>query len=242
MLIYKMDDVYNISKILYFGTGLHIEPIFHFPFAKEFIFVDILPRNNNEINKFNEDLYNNTFINELIDKCSINNFQLSDICEKDNKYINNILTFNQKIKYLFNKPKFINPTLLKFINHITDQTIKYYISTDIEVNLNDELIYDIGDADGFIISGYSPSTKILDYFIQPKIFLGYSNINYSIDMNDIFDDKKRNTIIYLLFSNKKEIITNYFDKYYLVIYRNGVKIECKSYEDFLENYRLIRHI
>lgn len=242
MLIYKMDDIYNVSKILYIGTGLHIEPVLHFPFAKEFIFVDILPRNNIEINKFNENSYDNIFINKLIDKCAENNFKLKKTEEKDSKYINNILTISQKIKYFFNKPDYLNPTLLIFKNHITDQIIKYYISTDIEININDELKYDIEDSDGFILSGYSPTTKILDYFIQPKIFFGYSNINYSIDINDIFDNNKRNSIIYLLYTNKKEIIMNYFDKFYVIIYRNGVKIECKSYEDFLENYRLTRHI
>lgn len=242
MYIYNMEHIYNLNKILYLGTGLHIEPVLHFPFAKEFIFVDILPRNNFNSNKYDEELYDESFINNLIEKCNTNNFKLEKITEKDTKYSDNNLSFYQKIKYLFNKPKHINPSLLLFKNLINGQLIKYYISTNIEETIDNELIYDIGDADGFILSGYSPSTKVLDYFIQPKIFLGYSNIDYSIEVSDVFDSKKRDNIIYLLYTNKKEITSNYFDKYYLVIYRNGVKIECKNYEDFLENYFLVRHI
>lgn len=45
-----------------------------------------------------------------------------------------------------------------------------------------------------------------------------------------------------MYTNKSEIISNYFYKYYLVIYKNGVKLECKNYEDLCETYNYTRHI
>jgi hypothetical protein len=191
---------------------------------------------------FNINNYNHDFIDNLIEKCKENNFILKDIIELDKKYKNNILTPLQKAQYLLFELKYLNPTLLVFYNSITNQTIKYYVSTNIEYNMNLELSEDIENSDGFIVSGLSPSTKILDHFFTPKIFLGYNNTNYVINSNDFYDEQKRNTITYLLYSNKSDIITNYFDKYYLVIYRNGVKIECKNYDEFYDNFKLTRHI
>jgi hypothetical protein len=169
-------------------------------------------------------------------------FLLKEIIEIDKKYKNNILSAFQKAQYLFFELKYLNPTLIIFYNSSTNQTIKYYISTNIEYNMNFELSEDIENSEALIVSGTSPSTKILDHFYRPKIFLGYNNTNYIINNNDYYDEQKRNTITYLLYSNKSDVIKNYFNKYYLIIYRNGVKIECKNYDDFYDNYKFTRHI
>ncbi len=244
MIIYNMDDINYINKILYINSGLHIEPTIHFPFTKEFIFVDKQPRCKNEKENLSFDInnYNNKFIDDLFNMCNENNFKLKNTVELDNKFKNKILSLNQKMKYLIYEPKYLNPTLLIFKNELTGQTIKYYISTNIEYNMNLELSEEIEDSEGFIVSGNSPSTKILDHFFKSKIFLGYNNTNYIINSNDYYDEYKRNTITYLLYTNKSNIINNYFYKYYLVIFRNGVKIECKNYDEFYDNYKLTKHI
>lgn len=243
MIIYNMLEMRNIEKIMYIGTGTHIEPVNHFPLTKEFIFVDTLPRSNKDKYKtFNLNLYDSNFVNELIEKCEDNNFRLVEIIEIDCKYKDKIMTVKQKINNLFNPIKYINPTLLVFVNLLSEQTIKYYISTNFEYNMNSRLLNDIRLSDGLIISNLSPSTKLLDYFDKPKIFIGYSNMNFNINLNDIFDEKKRNSIVYIMYTNKSEIISNYFYKYYLVIYKNGVKLECKNYEDLCETYNYTRHI
>jgi len=243
MIIYNMNDMENITKILYIGTETHIEPVIHFPLTKEFVFVDTLPRSNKDAKKiFNEKYYNIYFIDKLIQTCEEYNFILKETIELDNKYKNKILSIKQKINYIFNPLKFINPTLLIFTNMLSGQIIKYYISTNIEYNMNSELISDIEESDALIISNYSPSTKLLDYFIRPKIFIGYSNMIYNINLNDIFNEKKRDSIIYLMYTNKSEIISNYFYKYYLVIYKNGVKLDCKNYDEFYDTYNYTKHI
>ena len=243
MIIYNMENMLHIEKLLYIGTGTHIDPVLHFPLTKEFIFVDTLPRSNKDSPKvFNKKLYNIYFIDKLMQTCEENNFMLTEIIELDNKYKNKIFTLQQKIKYIFEPLKYINPTLLIFTNLLSEQTIKYYISTNIEYNINSRLILDIEESDGLIISNYSPSTKILDYFKKPKIFIGYSNMNYVINPSDIFDKMKRESIIYMMYTNKSEIISNFFYKYYLVIYRNGVKLDCKNYDEFYETYNYTKHI
>lgn len=243
MIIYNMDNMLNIKKILYIGSGTHIDPVNHFPLTSEFVFIDTLPRSDEDLPKvFNKNKYNIYFIDKLIQDCQDNNFKLKQIIELDKNYINKILSIKQKINHIFNPFKYITPTLFIFINHLSGQTIKYYVSTNIEHNMNSEIMKDIEDSDALIISKYSPPTKLLDYFIKPKIFIGYSNINYNINLNDIFDNKKRDSIIYIMNTNKTEITSNYFYKFYLVIYSNGVKLDCKNYDEFIDTYNYTKHI
>lgn len=243
MIIYNMDNMLDVKKILYIGAGTHIDPVMHFPLTQEFVFVDTLPRSDRDLPKtFNKKYYNIYFIDKLVQICEENNFKLKQIIELDKNYMNKILSIKQKINHIFNPIKFINPTIFIFTNLLSGQTIKYYISTNIEYNMNSNLITDIEDSDALIISKYSPPTKLLDYFIKPKIFIGYSNVNYNIDLNDIFDNKKRDSIVYIMNTNKTEIISNYFYKYYLVIYSNGVKLDCKNYDEFIDTYNYTKHI
>jgi len=217
-----------MKKILYIGGGLHIEPVLHFPHVKEFVFVDSEPRNAYDCSCFHIECYNNNFYNELIKKCLINNFKLESCIALDINYWKKKLSFYQKIYYLLGKINtLINPTLMIFINELTGQKIKYYISTNITENMNQELKIDIEESDGLIFQGFTTNKKILDYFIRPKIFIGYTTNNYECL------DYDKNTLMYFL-NNNKCSVAYYFKKYFLV--KNIIKkgSEIKIFDNFVE--------
>ena len=94
-----------INKILQINPHLNIKPIYNFPKTKQFIFIDILPRN--DVKK-----YNKSFYTDLVDLYKINGFILMEIIEIDNMYHKKILSSWQKLYYFIKKkPEHINPTL-----------------------------------------------------------------------------------------------------------------------------------
>lgn len=101
----------------------------------------------------------------------------------------------------------INPTLLLFKNNITNRFIKYYISTNIEYNMTNELANDIGNCDGLVLSGYLPNKKVLDYFIKPKILIAYSGTCY---------DEYCNNVNIMTFLKNNKIYKKYFIKGYFM--------------------------
>ncbi len=118
------------TKALYIGSGLDISPIQFLSHIKEFVFVDSLPRTSSE----SEDLFSvesNGFVDKF--KEYVLNFGFILVSEKELcKYIQSKFTLIQSLYYKFytNKiPKYINPTLLKFVNKKSGQIIKYYVST-----------------------------------------------------------------------------------------------------------------
>jgi hypothetical protein len=225
---------FNMKKILYIGCGLHIEPVTHFPDIKEFIFVDSNPRSPYDCSKFHIECYNNTFYDELLEKCLINNFTLTCKIKLDANYCKRKLSIYQKIFYSFKKiNKLINPTLLVFINKLTGQKIKYYISTNILENMNNELKMDIEDSDGIIFQEFITDKKILEYFIRPKIFIGYSTNNYNL-LN-----YEENTLMYFL-NNNKCSISYYFNKYYLVEITIKKGSEIKIFDSFEDLKNVIK--
>jgi len=227
----------SIKKILYVGTGLHIQPTVHFRKVKEFVFIDTQPRTKMDNPRFYKACYQSNFYDELIDKCRAFGFEFSSMKELDSYYYRKIMTIKQRLYYsLYDiKPQFINPTLITFINPKTKQTIKYYISTNIEYNMTDELVTDIKDSCALIVSGYHPSMKLLKYFTKPKIFIGYSDTSYDF-ANNLFIEETDN-IIYML--NKKVGInsstdiktTEYFSKYFLIFKFSGQVCECEDIFD-----------
>ena len=213
----------EINKILYIGTGLHVEPVLDFPNTKEFIFIDTLPRN-----EWDNDMpftkIRKEFADTLYDKLEnfpshIGKFRLKDIITLDNLYHTKILTKVQQLyyKYFTKLPKFINPTLLVFTNSITNQTIKYYISTNIEYNMTSMLMDDITTSDALIVSGHIPTINLLGYLINPIKFIGYSDTSFQSNDNTTIIDVLKNT------DNK------IFTEYYYVNYKNGVY---KKYDNF----------
>jgi len=223
----------KINKILYMGVWYHIKPVVDFPNTKEFIFIDIQPRSPYDNNSFNNDFYKPNFYEDLVKICYSYGFILQDTIELDNSYHNKIFTTEQKLYYsTVQLPKFINPTLLVFMNNKTQQILKYYISTNIKYNMNNMISNDIANADTMIIKGYFPDRKILDYFTKPKIFIGYP---YTFNE---FDEYNKEDIIYFIHQNKENVISKYFSDFYLFSSGDCKMIKCKDIRDIIELEKL----
>jgi hypothetical protein len=214
----------KIDKLLYFGSLYDFYPVYTFQHIKEFVYVDTFPRGPwDETDRFNKKYYDNDFLTELKHKCYLLEFKLIDDIDLDETYKEKILTPQQKLYYyLFSLPKNINPRLLIFYCHETDQTIKYYISTNILYNMNATLLKDIEESNALLVSYFIPSIKLLDYFDKdkPKIFLGYTDNKYTISKNKEKDIKITNNLIEYLHKNDDN---NYFINY-ISISKNTEKI------------------
>jgi len=222
----------NIDKILYIGTGCHIEPIIQFPYTKEFIFIDTLPRAEADEISFSKNLYKTYFIVEVINRFKDYGFTLMEKYSIDNNYHNNIFTLFQKLYYkIYKKPQYINPHVCIFFNMKTNQTVKYYISTNILYNMNTDLLFDIKNADALLISRYFPDIKLLDFFDKPKILLAYSNTYYK-KINNIENSDIKN-ILYFLHNNNNNIISKYFSKFYYINYNTSKKTEYNCFNDMI---------
>jgi hypothetical protein len=149
--------------MLYFGAGLHIEVVTHFSQIKEFVFIDVQPRSEfDPLPGYKEKFYDN-----LIQTCSIYGFTL---------FATIVLN---KLKTVTKLCPHINPTLLEFSNASTGQTLKYYISTNIEYDMCPILQRDIASADAMIFSGYFPSKKVLEFIdIHALTFYCYTWTGY----------------------------------------------------------------
>lgn len=227
----------HANKILYVGAGLHIMPVTHFPQTKQFIFIDSQPRSEFDSThpKFYNGFYRPHFVNDLVATCQHYGFILDSYTILDKKYYKNIISNKWYYSSWFYKiPTDINPTVLVFTNKRTKQTIRYYISTNIRFNMNNILENDIATSDGIIVSGYFPEIEILQYFIRPKVFFGYTNTCYNISSS--FSSDNENTIIYFL----HKCICNrqyYFIEFYMVYDDSGVIIKCEDFNSFLDNIK-----
>ena len=215
-------ELEQIKKILYIGTGNHIQPVRDFPLVKEFIFIDTQSRSEWDNQSYDSGCYKRDFHDDLIHKCICFGFQLVSTCVIDPNYYKSLFTIKQRIYYSLWDilPAHINPTVLTFFNEKTQQIIKYYISTNIQYNMCPKLQNDIEQADALIISGYHPTSKLLEYFTKPKIFIGYSGTYYDVDKDDTDD-----TIMSVL-HQKEQIKSEYFNKYLAVIKKTSQIIEC----------------
>jgi hypothetical protein len=217
------------NKMLYIGAGCHVEPVLHFKETKEFIFIDTQPRSEYDSIEFESLFYRKKFIDNLEEEFKKYDFTIQNVYELDNKYFNKIISWKQYIYYLFFKiPKFINPALIIFENQKTKQIVKYYISTNFKLNMNNKLKEDIKTSDGLIISGFFPQTELLDFFDKPKTFFGYTDTIYNIEENNTDKD----TIIYFLHTSICN--TPYFFKNFFMIKReSGIIIKCANFKNFV---------
>ena len=145
-------------------------------------------------------------------------FYLSNIFILDETYYKKILNIKKIVYYsFFQLPPNINPELYVFINEETKQEIKYYISTNVEYNINYSLLCDIRDSDALILNEYIPNIKLFDYIDKMKILIGYFNTYFSSDNNYI------------------DILSNKFIKYYLINNYNDYNevIECNDFMDII---------
>ena len=181
----------KVNKLLYIGTGLHINPITKFKNTKEFIFIDTLPRSEYSETKIN---YNNNFYNDLIDKLDDYNF-----------------TLNNKI----NNNKIITSTLLEFYNHKTNQKVNYYISTNFVCDNNNNLINDIQSSDALIVSSMYPNKKLFNYFTFPKKLFCYYSVIYNFKRDHWLDEEYDESIFKVLDADPN---SKYFEEMYLIRY------------------------
>ena len=141
------------------------------------------------------------------------------------------MSWKQKITHCFKKlPDFINPTLLVFKNNITNQTINYYISTNIKFNMKPILQLDIEDCDGIIISGHHPDIELLQYIKHPIDFFGYTGTCYTIENNNLYNVEKQNIIYFLQTCTCN--IKYYFKDFFFVSKNSGSIFQCKDFDDF----------
>jgi|688.fasta_scaffold454534_3 hypothetical protein len=218
------------NKILYIGAGYNIKSVKHFSQTKEFIFVDSQPRIKNENlhleTKFNKKEYVSDFVNNLLLSCRYNGFELVLTKVLDKKYHTKIISKKNRFISWFKKgPENINPTMLVFINKNAQQKIIYYISTNINLNINPKLCYDIASSDAIIVSDYFSEINILEYFNNTKIFIGYSNINYNDRINNI--PAQRDLLFFLHNYHCNRLY--FFSEFYMVDYETGI---ISKYEDF----------
>ena len=166
----------KIRKILYVGSGEDTGPIIDFDSATEFIYVDIMPRNVDSDSIPYNDKYCHGFIDKITDKFKDLGFRLTETRILDDKYHEKVLSYWQIIRGV---PKYFNPTVFIFENEEKTRKIKYYVSTNIEYNMCDELSEDIASSDSIAVIGYSPKTLIFDHFKNKKTFIAYSGTCYS---------------------------------------------------------------
>ena len=166
----------KIRKILYVGSGEDTGPIIDFENATEFIYVDIMPRNVDSDSIPYNDKYCHGFIDKITDEFDYLDFHLTETRVLDSTYHEKVLSHEQKRRGV---PKYFNPTVLIFENEEKTRKIKYYVSTNIEYNMCDELSEDIASSDSVAVVGYSPKTLIFDYFKDKKTFIAYSGTCYS---------------------------------------------------------------
>ncbi len=226
------------NKILCVGAGCNIEPVIHFSQTKEFVFIDSQPRIKNENSyletKFNKKDYVSDFVNNLLLTCLFNGFELKTTTVIDKKYYTKIIPKKCYYCYWFKRiPKNINPTMLIFTNKKTDQTLTYYISTNINFNINPSLKYDISTSNAIIVTENFPTLKLLEYFGTPKIFIGYSNINYQKYDDNVLKDN----ILYFLhyFSCNRQY---FFTDFYFVDKNTGNINIYNDFNDFLFSKKL----
>ncbi len=206
-----------MNRLLYFGAGTHLQPVLDFISVKEFVFVDSQPYT--EFYRsgyiYDKQFYRTNFVKELNSKAKLYGFELTEEKVLDPTFFWSTLSSVQKACYcLFPKliPQYANPTMLKFINPQTSQTIKYYVSNPFPYSKSNELIEDIKYSDGLIISGYHPHKSVLNYWSDKKIkFIGYSNTWFG---KEELDDLE--SIIQFLHNKTIEGIDELFNEYIFV--------------------------
>ena len=120
-------------------------------------------------------MYRKNFIKEIKEKFAVLGFKLSETRVLDTEYYKKRVAPEQ---IQCGIPEYINPTVLMFENQETARRVKYYVSTNHEDFMTQELANDISSSDGIVVCGYFPDKTILDYFREPKIFIAYSGTGY----------------------------------------------------------------
>lgn len=243
----------DTKQILYLGAWEHFEPTIHFPNCKKFIYIDTQPRTEWDLysNSFDSDVYRNRFISTINSKLAELNFISVEITNIDPLYIKNLCSYNHdfdtgksshrlsqlnesELQNILNQYPYITPHLLVYYNEQTEQTIKYYISTNIKYTMTNELRNDIANSDGLICAGYSPDDLLLNYIVNPINFYGYTGTVYTPDEDFISNEIDKTLFNYLFFNqNNENVLKLHFKSFNIVNKNNGLITKVDSYIDFL---------
>ncbi len=208
-----------LRRLLYIGTGCHLQPVNDFPDTKEFVFIEIQPFSEFRADIFDRGFYREKFVENIINKAKIYEFDLIEEKVIDNTFFWSKLNLKQKICYtLFPKliPNHVNPTLFRFFNEKTQQTINYFISSPFPQYENQIIIDEVKKCDGLILSGYFPNKAILKYFEDKKLtWIGYDGSCFGYDEEEVNEHDLNHIVRYMHESRLEERINN-FDKFYLV--------------------------
>jgi hypothetical protein len=190
-------------KLLYIGAWAHIDPVFHFKKTKQFVFIDTQPRSEfDHPNVFETCFYRHTFYNRIINTWFQHGFQLVSTTVLDKDYYKKLTLHTEYDDKHTDDTTYehSNPTLLHFENPITEQTINYYISTNIKYNMCPILEEDIKETDGLLLSGYFPNSMLVDYLPETnKTWYCYSETCYAYD-----PEEKNDTILTSLYEKEKD--------------------------------------
>lgn len=218
----------GLKKILYMGPWFHIEPTLHGEMrnVKEFIYVDIQPRGENETIPYDESTYKLNFVENLKQKCYYFGYELTEDYPIDNEYVYTLLKGDKQENWEDRVPH-INPHVFLFKNKYTHQKLKYYISTNFLYNMNPELRNDLCNADGLILSGYFPNKKLLQYFIKPKTIIGFTETYFPHEI-ELDDHAYSTSIIEELFKDEHGNYRQWASHYFLMSIHNGHIVKCKT--------------
>lgn len=198
-----------MSKAIYIGANIDIEPILLYKNIKNWVLVDSQPFSEFGIDR-RKGFERNYFIPELLEVMEKNNFTIS-------KHV--------KDKYFI------------FINNKTNQNIKYHINCGIPEEYN-KIKDDIKDWDVLVNIGFDPDKIILNESnkIKDLLFIGSNNCVYN-HKNIELTEEDTNTVVSLLnkLDNNNSNNVNIF-KNYEMIKKQEIK-KFTNFNDFI-NYKL----
>jgi len=199
----------HFTKLLYAGAGSHFQPVYDFPETKEFIFVDGQPFTEFGFQHFDRNMYRNKFMNNIKTKAHVYGFTITKEEVIDPTFFWSSLNWKQKIYYTFFSPlPYVNPTRITFENKITQQIVKYYVSTPLPIRNETHFqpfLNDLKSCDGLILCGHFPTSKLLDYLPNQSIgWIGYSSNCYLLDEYKYENEYEDNIFVKIMQMNEKE--------------------------------------
>ena len=214
----------KIIRILYIGAGLDVKNILDYVNKninvlndnfvckqREYICVDSLPRSPNQtLQSISYKNYVNNFTDNLIKICEERGFELKEAIQLDDTYRQNTLSLTKKCYYSFCGhiiPTHINPELWIFTNYKTNETIRYYISTNVDVNQHELLVRDIRNSNILYINKYIPSCVLFELYNRKQ-----RKIVATCDTNFQVNKTNKDSILKVLNYN-----INFFNKYILLM-------------------------
>ena len=167
-------------NILYIGAGLDIAGVLNYVNTninmlndnyvckvRVYICIDTLPRSPQQTSsQIQYKQYKTNFTDDLIKVCEEHNFELREAIQLDNTYGLRVSCYKQMYYSCcgYEKPEYINPELWIFTNYKTNETIKYYISTNIEVNQDEQMVRDIRNSHILYINKHIPSEVLFQLY------------------------------------------------------------------------------